>query len=194
MATTPEFMMRRLARRVGGSDLSKMASEYSKQITGLTNQYQSEFSDYQKSVAEKMAPYESAVAQYQTKVEPQYQDALAGYNKKLASYQQQLAEMAANPVTERVERVVVGRTWYGKKKWGDAYFYDPKPIPTFDEKAPEIPNAPTAPTIEAFNTTPFDEKRKQLGEGMSRETSERKASRMNAVQRRSRTMLSGANV
>ena len=192
MATTPEFMMRRLARRVGASDITKLAGEYGKQITGLTNQYQTEFSNYQKGVAEKMAPYDAAVAQFQTQVEPQYRDALAGYNTKLADYQRQLAELAANPVTERIESVVVGRTWYGKKKWGNAYFYDPKPIPTFNEKAPDIPNAPAAPTIEAFSTEPFDKKRKELGEGMNREVGERKASRITAVQRgRGRPLLQG---
>jgi hypothetical protein len=192
MATRlPEFRMRQLSRR-SGSDITRLAAVYKSQSDALTSQYETEFDKYQKNVAATMAPYQAQVEQFKATVQPQYQSALDAYNQRLTDYQRQLAEINANPVTERIERVVVGRNWRGKKKWGDAYFYDPKPIPTFEEKAPDIPNAPVAPQVEQFNSTQIEEKRKQMGSDFQREVSERKSSRMAAVQRRSRTLLSGA--
>lgn len=130
MATMPEFMQRRLARRTG-SDITRLAQNFTMQTGALADQYQSEFAKYQQMVSAKMAPYQAALKEYQTKVEPAYQRELAAYNEKLDAYQKQLADIAADPVTERVERQVVGRTWYGKKKYGNVTYYDPKPIPEF---------------------------------------------------------------
>lgn len=192
MAAQTQFMQRRLARRVGGSDIAKLADQYRKQIEGMTSQYETEFSKYQQGVNEQLAPYEAAVKQYKEVVQPQYQSALESYNAKLKSYQEQLADLQANPVTARVEREVVGRTWYGKKKYGDVTYYDPRPIPKFEEKSPDLPNAPTAPEIAGFDTTEFEQKRKQLGEGLTREIAERKGARIGAVSRKSRTLLSKA--
>jgi hypothetical protein len=191
MATAlPQFKQQQLARR-SGSDITSLAAVYKSKSDALTTQYQTEFDKYQKTVAEKMAPYQAQLEQYKSTLEPQYQSALASYNQKLDDYQKQLAEISANPVTERVERMAVGRTWYGKKKYGDVYFFDPKPIPTFDEKAPDLPNTPVAPEIGQFDASQIDEQRKQIGSDFIREVSERKSSRMAAVQRKSRTLLSG---
>ena len=186
------YFQRKLARRIGGSDITRLAGQYQKDVQGVTSQYQTEFQKYREQVAAQMAPYEAAVAQYKQTAEPQYQSALATYNQKLADYEKQLAEIAANPVTERTERVVVGRTWYGAKKYGTAYFYDPKPIPTFTEKAPVAPNAPEAPDVSAFDASQFEQKRAQLEEGFKREIGERRGSRLSAVQRKQRTMLGDA--
>lgn len=185
-----QFNLARGNRRSGG--IGDLANVYKQQAGALADQYESEFSKYQKMVAEKMAPYQAAVDNYRTNLEPAYQTALLDYNTKLADYQAQLAAIAADPVTERVERVVTGRTWYGKKKYGDAIFYDPKPIPQFNEKAPEMPNIPQAPEIAAFDSSAIDEQGKQIKSTLDREVGERKASRLGAVQRKSRTLLSGA--
>lgn len=190
MATMPEFMQRRLARRTG-SDITRLAKTFTMQTGALADQYQSEFAKYQQMVAEKMAPYQSAVAEYQTRLEPAYQSQLTAYNERLAQYQQQLAEIAANPVTERVQREVIGRTWYGKKKYGNVTYFDPKPIPEFTEKAPDLPNLPQAPEVEAFSSEELKSRGKQIQSEFTREIGERKAARMGAVQRRQRTLLGG---
>jgi uncharacterized phage infection (PIP) family protein YhgE len=194
MATAlPQFKMRQLARRGGGADITSLAAAYKSQSDALTSQYQTEFDKYQKNVAATMAPYQAQLEQYKSTIEPQYQSALASYNQKLNDYQRQLAEINANPVTERIQREVVDVTWYGKKKYGDVTYYDPKPIPTFEEKAPDLPNAPVAPEIAQFDSTQVEEKRKQIGSDFRREVSERKSSRMAAVQRKSRTLLGGVS-
>lgn len=185
----PQYMVRRQDRRAGG--ISQLASNYKMQSASLADQYQTEFSKYQQMVAEKMAPYQQQLAEYKASAEPAYQTALADYNQKIADYQAQLAELAANPVTERAERGVVGRTWYGKKKYGTIYFYDPKPMPEFTAVAPDAPNVPVAPTVDAFDSTALEAKGKQLQSDFSREVGERKAARVGAVQRRSRTLLGG---
>jgi hypothetical protein len=189
MATKlPEFKMRQLNRR-GGSDITRLAASYKSQADALTSQYETEFDKYRQAVSAKMTPYQEQLAKYQSVLEPQYQSAMSAYNQKLADYQKQLAEMSANPVTERIEREVVGRTWYGKKEYGNVTYYDPKPMPTFQEKAPDMPEMPVAPEIAAFDSTQIEEKRKQLGSDLQREVGERKAGRIGAVQRKSRTLL-----
>lgn len=188
MATMPEFMQRRVARRTG-SDVTRLASSFKMQTGALADQYQSEFAKYQQMVAEKMAPYQAAVADYQSRLEPAYQTELTAYNERLANFQQQLAAISADPVTERVQREVVGRKWYGKKIYGDVTYFDPKPIPEFKDKAPELPNLPTAPEVQAFDSTALETKGKQLQSDFNREIGERRAARMGAVQRRQRTLL-----
>lgn len=191
MATRmPQFLARKVARR-GGADITNLAAAYKAQSDALTSQYETEFDKYRQAVAEKMTPFQEALNQYQSVLEPQYQSALSAYNQKLADYQKQLAEISANPVTERVQREVVDRTWYGKKIYGDVTYYDPKPIPTFQEKAPDLPAMPVAPEVAAFDTTQIEEKRKQIGTDFQREIGERKAGRIGAVQRKSRTLLGG---
>jgi hypothetical protein len=178
----------RLSRRTGGLD--RLASAYAQQVASLTGELNASFAQYNQRVNAQMAPYEAAVSDYQNVAQPAYQAQLADYNTRLDGYLQELAAVNANPVTERIERQVVGRTWYGKKKYADVTVYDPVPIPTFNETAPSAPSAPSAPTIEKFDTAPFDAKRKALGEVYEREVGERKASRRAAVRRGDRTLLS----
>lgn len=130
MAALPQFQQRRLARRAG-SDITRLASQFSTGINALTDEYQRAFSTYQAGVEEKMAPFQAALAQYQTKDMPAYEAAKAQYQKQLDAYNAQLKALEADPVTERTERVFVGRNWYGKKQYEDVTFYDPKPIPQF---------------------------------------------------------------
>lgn len=183
--------MARLSRRTGGID--RLAKTYGQQVTGLTDELTASFGQYNQRVNEQMAPYEAAVEQYQSTAQPAYQAQLEGYNTRLDGFLQQLAAVNANPVTERTERVKVGRTWYGKSIYDNVTYFDPVPIPTFEEQAPTAPSIPTAPTIEKFDSSGFDAKRKELGDGFQREVSERKSSRLSAVSRRSsRPLLSSA--
>jgi hypothetical protein len=67
-----------------------------------------------------------------------------------------------------------------------------EPQPTFNRERPPEPVAPTAPKIDEFDSSQFDQRRAQLQEGFQREVAERKGARLSAVRRRSRTLLSGA--
>jgi len=181
----------RIARRTS-SDIKNLVRSYQTQFADVSGQYAKEFTDYQKSVAAKMAPYEAAVAEYSSVVEPKYRAEIEQYNAALNDYQRKLAEIEADPVIATTASQTY-RTWYGKKKTRTYEVFIPKDIPTFDARPPEgLPDAPTAPTIEAFDTGKFSTQHKSIIEGLDRETAERRGARMNAVQRRSRTMLKGA--
>ena len=184
-----QFNMARLSRRTGGLD--RLAGEYKSQIAALTDDYAKSFSQYQGRVAEQMAPFEAAMQQYQQVANPQYQAALSDYNARLEAYRQQLAELERDPVIERQGQVTT-RNWLGRKRTETFTYYEPKPIPTFTERAPTAPDVPSAPQVEQFQGGgQFEEKRSQLGQTMQREVGERRAARLQATRRSSRTMLGG---
>lgn len=184
-----QFNMARLSRRTGGLD--RLAGEYKTQIAALTDEYAKNFAQYQGRVTEQMAPFEAAMKQYQEITNPQYQSALTEYNAKLEAYRQQLADLEKDPVVERQGQVSY-RTWYGRKKTQSYTYYEPKPIPAFTERAPSAPDIPMAPQVEQFQGgEQFDTKRSQLGQTMQREVGERRAARLQATRRSSRTMLGG---
>jgi hypothetical protein len=183
-----QLQLARAARRTS-SDIKNMVRSYKTQFADVSDQYAKEFSSYQKSVAAKMAPYEAAMARYSKEVEPKYRAEIARYNAALNDYQRKLAELEADPLiaTTATEKY---RTWYGKKKTNTYEVYIPKDIPTFDAKPPEgLPEMPTAPKIDSFDSSKFSAQHKSVIEGLNRETSERRGARMNAVQRRGRNML-----
>jgi hypothetical protein len=180
----------RLSRRMGGID--RLAGEYKQQLSALTDDYAKSFREYQGRVTEQMAPFEAAMKQYQEVANPQYQGALSDYNAKLEAYRQQLAELEKDPVVEK-EGETKYKTWYGKTKTEKFTYYEPKEIPTFTEKAPTAPDVPMAPQVEQFQGgEQFEAKRSQLGQTMQREVGERRAARLQATRRSSRTMLGGA--
>lgn len=188
-----QFNMARLSRRTGGLD--RLAAEYQKQVAGMTDEYAKSFSEYQKRVSEQMSPFEASMAQYREVATPQYQAQVADYNAKLEAYQRQLAELEKDPVAARTERVMVGRNLFGRKKYQDITFYEPKEVPTFSEKAPTAPDIPQAPEIEQFDSAQFEAKRGQLGQNVQREVGERRAARMNVAKRgASRPLLRGEQV
>jgi hypothetical protein len=178
----------RLSRRTGGLD--KLAGQYTQQIGDLTGEYSKSFSDYQGRVSQQMAPFEASMKQYQEVANPQYQSALADYNAKLEAYRQQLSELEKDPVIER-QGLIQTKTWYGKKKTQPVTYYEPKEIPSFTATAPSAPNIPQAPAVEQFESGQFEAKRSRLGETMQREVGERRAARLQATRRSSRTMLGG---
>lgn len=192
MATLPEFKQRKLARR-STSDIERLAKQYQSSVDALTGDYQTAFTGYQAGVAEKMKPFEAQMAAYKESLLPTYEAQKVAYQTKLDDYNKVLAELEKNPVTARTERVVTGKTWYGKKEYGNVTVYDPKPIPKFTETAPELPAAPMAPEIEKFDEGEFGTKRAAAESTFKREVGERRAAKIGAVSRKmTRPLLKGA--
>jgi len=208
-ARQAQFIQRRLARRAGSSDLLKLSDDYKRQIAGLTTEYERSFAEYQRSVDEKMAPYQEQVSHYQSKTQPQFEEAMAGYSGRFDAYLRNLQAVYDNPL-ERIDppKRVVDRgqvmlvnldgNWVSTRNLPEGYtiddgnLYRRRQAPTFNETAPTAPEVPMAPDIPTFDGSQFEERRGQLQEVFKREVSERRGARMNAVQRRSRTMLQGA--
>lgn len=237
----PTFMQRRLARKAGGTEMSRLAKSYQDQIAGLTSEYETKFSEYQKMAADKMAPFEQAISQYGSKLSA-YQQQVSSFNDAFAGYSQRLNEYnkraqtpstfdvrvgegtitgamgetiylpvnlsTGEPINEYLKKVGidvpygVNYTDVGTRvtDWNakDTTWRFEKPFTEkFTEQAPAAPSAftetaPVAPVIEKFDEESFANKREQLKSDLTREVGERKASRLNTVQRRSRTLLSGA--
>ena len=199
MATLPQFKQRQLARR-STSDIDRLAKQYKANIDALTGEYQTAFTGYQAGVAEKMKPFEAQMATYKESLLPTYEAQKAAYQKKLDEYTATLAELEKNPVIERTAIKetktprfgLFGLLGYETKREPYTY-YEPKPIPTFTEKAPELPTAPVAPEIEKFDEGEFGTKKATAETTFKREVGERKAARLGAVSRKiTRPLLSGA--
>jgi hypothetical protein len=125
---------------------------------------------------------------------------MAAYNERLKAYESELAAVKASPTVTKTGYYqqkeprfgLFGLAGYETKTYSYEY-EEPKPLPTFTEKKPTAPEAPTAPTIAAFDTSAFETERKGLEAGLQRELGERRAARLAAVSRRgSRPMLQGA--
>jgi hypothetical protein len=76
--------------------------------------------------------------------------------------------------------------------WGTIYRRQGLPPGEFTEQQPVAPEAPTAPKIDDFDQSGFDQRRTQLQEGFQRDIAARKGARLSAARRSSRTLLSGA--
>lgn len=176
------------------SDITRLSSQYQSSMQSLTADYEKSFGEYQSQVNAQMIPYQEALNKYKTEDMTAYDEAKAAYQQKLDVYMNQLKELEADPVTSRTVNERVGRTWYGKGIYRDVTYYDPKPIPTFDAKQPDLPNAPTMPTVQAFDDSAYSTKRQQLQSDLQRELGERKAARIGAVSRKStRPLLQGVS-
>ena len=191
MATLPLFKKRQLARRSTG-DIERLAKQYKANVDAMTGEYQTAFTNYQAGVAEKMKPFEAQMATYKESLLPTYEAQKVTYQKKLDDYNKVLADIAKDPVTARTETVWAGRKWYGGNIWQTVTYYDPKPIPTFTEKAPVLPVAPTAPIIEEFDSSEFGTRKAEAESVFKREVGERRAAKLGAVSRKTtRPLLSG---
>lgn len=191
MATLPQFKQRQITRR-RTSDIERLAKQYKANVDAMTGEYQAAFTGYQAGVAEKMKPFEAQMATYKETLLPTYEAQKAAYQKKLEDYSAVLADIEANPVTAKTERQMVGKTWYGKKKYADVTYYVPKEIPKFTETAPVLPEAPAAPTIEEFDSSQFAAKKAEAESAFKREVGERRAAKLGAVSRKvTRPLLSG---
>jgi len=199
MATLPQFKQRQIARRKT-SDIDRLAKQYKANIDALTGEYQTAFTGYQAGVAEKMKPFEEQMATYKESLLPAYETQKTAYQKKLDEYTATLAELEKNPVTERTGIKETKKPRYGlfglagyEVKREPYTYYEPKPIPTFTEKAPALPTAPVAPEIEKFDEGEFGTKRTAAESTFKREVGERRAARLGAVSRKmTRPMLRGA--
>lgn len=191
MAALPQFRQRMLARRTGG-DIDRLTRQFKVGMNSLADEYQRAFSTYQAGVDEKMAPFQAALDKFKATDMPAYEEERAKYQRQLDAYNESLKAIEADPVVARTEREFVGRTWYGKKKFEDVTYYDPKPIPKFEAVKPQAPATPVAPEIGQFDDSQFQARRQQLSTDMSRELGERRAAKLSAVTRRgSRPMLQG---
>lgn len=215
MATLPEFMQKRLARKT--TDITRLTDQYKQQVDAMTGEYTKSFDAYTAKRNETMAPYEAAVGQYQQQFTG-YETALAGYKQRLADYTAKLQASIDTPLAEVARdkykaegvmrygtRLQIDGNWYSAgdgiqaSDLPDGYTYESGKLykatapGKFEEKAPSAPEAPTAPVVEEFDTTQFDAKRKELSSNLSRELGERKAAKTNAVSRKqARPLLQGA--
>lgn len=198
MATLPQFKQRQLARR-STSDIDRLAKQYKSNIDALTGEYQTAFTGYQAGVAKKMEPFEAQMKTYKESVLPTYETQKAAYQKKLDEYNTVLAEIEKNPVIP-----MTGYKEVKKPRWGlfglagyettqEAFtYYAPKNIPKFTETAPALPEVPTAPTIEEFDSSQFGAKKAEAESVFKREIGERRAAKIGAVSRKiTRPMLQG---
>lgn len=191
------------------TDIDRLAQQYKKNVESLTGDYQKSFGEYQARTAEQMKPFEDQMAKYKTELYPEYEKQVQAYQAKLDSYKAALADIEANPLeVANVPTRRVGRSGYRFTIDGAEYrtydlpegysFQDGKlfrerAVPTFTEKAPELPQAPTLPQIGEFDASQFDQRRGQLETEFKREVGERKSARLSAVSRRSsRPLLQGS--
>ena len=65
------------------------------------------------------------------------------------------------------------------------YAKESRAVPSFSEKAPSAPSRPEAPVIPSFDDSEFKKQSQDLQAGYSRDLSERKASRLNVIGRKS---------
>ena len=199
MATLPQFKQRQIARR-STSDIDLLAKQYKSNIDALTGEYQTAFTGYQAGVTEKMKPFEAQMATYKESSLPTYETQKASYQKKLDDYNTLLADIEKDPVVPMTGYKEVKKARFGlfgllgyNTEQEPFTYYAPKAIPKFTETAPALPEAPTAPTIEAFDSSQFGAKKAQAESVFKREVGERRASKIGAVSRKSsRPLLAGA--
>ena len=221
MASTKSKYNQTLFARRKTSDIQRLASQYQKESTGLTGEYETAFAGYQKNVAEQLAPFEQAMKQYQEVDNPAYESAKSAYEERLNRFNESLANFQPKTKIDApftfggdVFKGTIEQIWNvdGKKistknlpsgysaevapKGTKDRFYDlykDNPVPTFSEKAPKAPTAPLAPTVEEFNEEPYTKRRQELQTTYQRELAERKSARLGAAKRESsRPMLQGA--
>lgn len=198
MATLPQFKQRQIARR-STSDIERLSKQYKSSVDALTGQYQTAFTGYQAGVAEKMKPFESQMATYKGSLLPTYDTQKAAYQSKLNDYNALLADIEKNPVVEMTGYKEVKKPrfglfgLFGYDTEQEAFtYYAPRTIPKFAETAPVLPEAPTAPTIEAFDSSQFGAQKAEAESVLKREVGERRSAKIGAVSRKStRPLLAG---
>ena len=220
MASTTSKYNRTLFARRKTSDIQRLATQYQKQATGLTGEYETAFAGYQKSSAEQLAPFEQAMRQYQEVENPAYESAKSAYEQRLKQFNESLSNFQPKTkvsapfklggdllkgTVEQIWNIDGGKISSNKLPSGysvevapkgtkDRFYdlYKDNPVPTFSEKAPSAPTAPTAPKIDPFNEEPFTRRREELQTTYQRELAERKSARLGAARRGStRPMLQG---
>ena len=171
MAT--QYQKRMMMRK--GSDLTRLAEQFKKNIETSTGEYESAFSAYQKQREEAMAPYEIASKEYKEIKMPAYEAAVAAYEKKLEDFNAALSAWEEKPYTTQIKKSASGGRYLSET---------PIPMPKFNQTAPKAPSAPQAPQIAGFDETQFEQKRGQIQQEFQREVGERKGARLAVVGRR----------
>lgn len=208
MAT--QYQKRMMMRK--GSDLTRLAEQFKKNIEASTGEYESAFSAYQKQREEAMAPYEVASKEYREIQMPAYESAKAAYEERLNKFNEALSNFQSKTKVSApfklggdIFKGEIEQIWNvdGKKistknlpsgysaelapKGTKDRFYDlykDNPVPTFSERAPSAPSAPQAPQIAGFDETQFEQKRGQIQQEFQREVGERKGARLAVVGRK----------
>lgn len=209
MAT--QYQKRMMMRK--GSDLTRLAEQFKKNIEASTGEYESAFSAYQKQREEAMAPYEVASKEYREILMPAYESAKAAYEERLNKFNEALSgfqpktkvnaskvEIGINPKNfDPFQIFTVDGQKIDTRKLPSGYstqdapkgtkdrfvdLYKDNPVPTFSEKAPSAPSAPQAPQIAGFDETKFEQKRNQIQQEFQREVGERKGARLAVVGRK----------
>lgn len=213
MAT--KYQKRMMMRK--GSDLTRLAEQFKKNIETSTGEYESAFSAYQKQREEAMAPYEVASKEYREIQMPAYESAKAAYEERLNKFNEALsgfqpktkvnapAQLKIDLLKNSLEQIwnIDGKKISTKnlpsgysaelspKVTKDSFYdlYKDNPVPTFSERAPSAPSAPQAPQIAGFDETKFEQKRGQIQQEFQREVGERKGARLAVVGRRGSRLL-----
>ena len=208
MAT--KYQKRMMMRK--GSDLTRLAEQFKKNIEASTGEYESAFSAYQKQREEAMAPYEVASKEYKEIQMPAYESAKAAYEERLNKFNEALSNFQSKTkvsapfklggdllkgTVEQIWNIDGGKISSNKLPSGysievapkgtkDRFYdlYKDNPVPTFSEKAPSAPSAPQAPQIAGFDETKFEQKRGQIQQEFQREVGERKGARLAVVGRK----------
>ena len=208
MAT--QYQKRMMMRK--GSDLTRLAEQFKKNIEASTGEYESAFSAYQKQREEAMAPYEVASKEYREIQMPAYESAKAAYEERLNKFNEALSNFQSKTkvsapfklggdllkgTVEQIWNIDGGKISSNKLPSGysievapkgtkDRFYdlYKDNPVPTFSERAPSAPSAPQAPQIAGFDETKFEQKRGQIQQEFQREVGERKGARLAVVGRK----------
>ena len=127
----PAYAQRKLARRAGGSDISRLAQSYQGQLNDLTNQYETQYSTYQKMVADTMVPFEAASARYNqglddyaTNVVNPYKLALDQFSKTSEAYLSERAQIDSG-ARDRFSSSYEYSYRVGRQEYGGVRINDP---------------------------------------------------------------------
>lgn len=197
-----------------GRDIARLQSQFEKQMRDMSERQARAFREYTAATSATMAPYEAQMASYTGTLLPEYERQVKDYNKALKAYQDQVkAELGKTvdygaPAQYRevptqaqageaspfmfggfMNAPIMGGPTEGTT-FEEVPIFD---VPKFTRTAPVMPEAPTAPKVQAFDTSKFEAEAAQLQERLQRELSARRGSRLAAVRRQPRQgLMAGA--
>lgn len=235
-------MATRVPRTRAARDITRLQSEFEKQMREMNERQAKAFSEYTAATSATMAPYEAQMASYTGTLLPEYERQVRDYNEALKAYQEQVKAELGKTVDYGAPAQYREVTSVATPVTGVAqttpYVYDPAnpfnfpvltqpvftdsssfmgpgfvnapimggptegttfeevpifDVPKFTRTAPVMPEAPTAPKVQAFDTSKFEAEAAQLQERLQRELSARRGSRLAAVRRQPRAgLMAGA--
>lgn len=126
------YQKQQIARR-RTSDITRLASEYQRNVSGLTTEYETAFSKWQKEREAVMTPYQAELTKYKTALEDYtknvaepYKAAVETYNTKAAAYQKLLDDYSSGKYD------VSGslRSWYENSVYRSAINLGGREVPS----------------------------------------------------------------